>query len=352
MTLALLFGVPIFMASYALMPLLLAAQSPEVINAARWYLLMIPIYALVLTPLNSLRGRSDLVVWNLLKLALPLGWLAVLILASVLGNVTPESVTRNYLLVLGLLFFPVFAIVRRRIPGPLRPDYRLWRPMTKYGLPTAAGVVPYVLNLRLDQLLMAALLAPRFLGLYAVAVAWAAAMAPLMRAIGSVVFPHVASRSSAQDQANTLAQGARLGTMLAIGIGLPLFAITPFAIPLLFGAAFAASIPCALILVVAEVVADVNDILREGVRGLGKTKVVVASEFFGLAVAAVGLFLLLPSLDIIGAAVASLLGYSAGAAFMIAQIHRTTGLSFRALLWPRLEDFDLMRRRVLGIVKK
>ncbi|MFL5800559.1 MAG: oligosaccharide flippase family protein [Roseiflexaceae bacterium] len=350
--LALVAAVPFLAAGYLLMPLLLAAQSPEVITAARWYLLLIPLYALVLTPLNALRGRSDLVAWNILKLVPPLGWFVVLAWASLLGGATPQAITGHYLIVFGLLFFPVFAVVRRRVPGSLRPDYRLWGPMLKYGLPTATAVVPYVLNLRLDQLLMAALIAPRLLGLYAVAVAWAAAMSPLLRAIGAVTFPRVASGSSVQDQASMLAQGARLGTLVALCAGFLLFIITPFAIPLLFGAAFAAAVPCALILVVAEVMADLDDILREGVRGLGKAKVVIGSEIFGLLVAAIALWLFLPPFEIVGAAIASLLGYTAAASFLTFQICRTTGYSLAALLWPRRADLELVRQHLFAMAGK
>jgi len=351
-TLALLAAGPFFAVGYLLMPLLLAAQSREVITAARSYLLLIPLYALVLTPLNCLRGRSDLVVWNVLKLTLSLGWLLVLITASIYDTVTPQWITNNYLIVFALLFFPVFAVVRQRVPGPIRPDWHLWRPMLKYGLPTATAVVPYVLNLRLDQLLMAALLEPRLLGLYAVAVAWAAAMTPLLRAVGAVTFPLVASQESIHDQVRMLAQGARLGGFIAVNAGLILFAITPVAVPMLFGASFAPAVPSALILVVAEVMADLNDILREGMRGLGKTKIVIGSEICGLLVAAVALWIFLPPLNIIGAALASLLGYSASAIFLAVQITHTTGLSFASLLCPRRADLNLVWQRVLAIVRK
>lgn len=351
-TLALLTALPFLIAGYLLMPVLLAAQTPQVIAAARWYLLLIPLYALVLTPLNGLRGRGDLVAWNILKLAPSIGWFVVLLAAGFFGNVTPQLITHDYLIVFGLLFFLVLAVVRRRITGSMRPDYRLWRPMLRYGLPTVAGVVPYVLNLRLDQLLMAALLAPQLLGFYAVAVAWAAGMSPMLRAIGVVIFPMVASRADTREQANVLAQGSRLGVLLASSASLFFLTLTPFAVPLLFGRAFAPAVPSALILVVAEAAADLMDILREGMRGLGKTKAVMMSEIFGLSIAAVALWLLLPHLEIMGAALASLLGYTASAAFLTFQIHRTTGSSFATLLLPRRADLNLMLSRARMIMGK
>ncbi len=350
-TLALLSGLPIGAAACFLMPHLLAAQAPVVIEAARWYLLMIPLAAVEVMPLNALRGRRNLVVWNALRATPNVGWLVVLVAAPALGKATPEWLAGAFLAMLGLLLFPVLLVTRRHVPGPFAPDRRLWRPMLGYGLPSAGASVPQLFNLRLDQMLMAALLAPRLLGLYVVAVAWSGAAAPATSAIGAVIFPHVASKCSPSLQAETLGRATRLGSVVAAGLCGILLVLTPLAVPLLFGARFAAAIPAALVLVVAGAVLGLISILEEGSRGLGDTKAILWSELGGLAVTAVALVLLLHPLGIMGAAIASLLAYGAIAVSLVVHIRYRTGYPATSLLLPHAEDFALARRRILAIMR-
>src|SRR5262249_12188501 len=151
-------GLPFLVAGYLAMPLLLSAQSSTIIAGARWYLLIVPVYAMVGMPHGSLRGRGDFVFWNLLRIAPPAGWLAVLLLAWTMGRAQPKSLAGAYLCYLALLIIPVAWVLTRRLSGPFLPRSRQWRPMLRFGLPCVISTVPQVLNFRLDQMLMAGLL--------------------------------------------------------------------------------------------------------------------------------------------------------------------------------------------------
>jgi len=351
-TLALLVSLPVGLMAYFLMPVLLTVQPSHVIRAARWYLLLIPLMALVGMPFNALRGRSDFLVWNTLRVAPTIGWLIVLITAYSLGVATPQWLAGMYLVVLALLFVPIFVVTRHRVPGPFTLDYRLWIPMLSYGAPSAAGSVPQVFNLRLDQMLMAALVVPRQLGLYVVAVTWSAAAAPATSAFGTVIFPRVASQRFVCGRAETLGQTIRLGSFVAACLGGLLLILTPVGIPLLFGTRFAPAIPTALILTLAGAVLGLNMILEEGVRGLGDTRAILWSELAGLVVTIAALALLLRPLGIVGAAIASLLAYAIVCVSLVIQIRSKTGCSATSLLRPRRGDFVLVRQRLLAIVKR
>ena len=67
MVLGLLSSTILGLAGYTAMPLLLAAQSPSVVVAARWFLLLGPLCALVGMPLHPLQGRADFARWNALR---------------------------------------------------------------------------------------------------------------------------------------------------------------------------------------------------------------------------------------------------------------------------------------------
>jgi O-antigen/teichoic acid export membrane protein len=174
--------------------------------------------------------------------------------------------------------------------------------------------------------------------LYAVGVAWSAAIGPVLSGVGAVVFPVVASHRAAPDKLSVLARGARLAVVMAAACGLVLGVLAPVAIPMLFGSAFAPAIPAALILVLAAVVAEVGGVLREGARGLGETTAVLKSELFGLAAGLGTLAMLIGPLGIAGAALASLAGYAAGAAWLVRALRRATGCSTAVLLLPRIAD--------------
>ncbi len=349
MLLSLLSVIPFMAVSYLLMPILLAAQSADVIHAARWYLLLLPIFALVGMIPNLLRGRNDIVYWNVLRVMPGVAWFSLLVAAEVLHRHEPEWFAAAYLIVLTAMFFPFLAIARARVSGSFMPDSSAMRPMLKYGLLSSASAVPNFLNLRLDQLLMAALMAPLSLGLYATAVAWSGAINPLLSAVGSVLFPAVAAGSGRSQAVSRLQQGVRLGIIVAAGVTAILLLVTPFAFPLLFGASFAPAVPAALVLVLAAAVAGINMILEEGLRGLGDPKSVLIGEGVGLAFTATALALLLRRFGIMGAAVASIVGYSAITIALVIRVRRLTGIRI-ATLKPELTDVHLVsqRMRVLG----
>jgi len=325
----------LFMAmGYLLMPFVLAAQSPQTVEAARWYLLIIPLFSLTGMPQNSLRGQSDFTVWNLMRLVVPLGWVVLLLVASHRGQNDPAWLAFGYLVLSALFIIPAVGIVLSRTRGPFLPDKRQWRPMLGYGLPLALVSIPLLLNMRLDQMLMTALVMPRLLGLYAVAVAWGGAVSPLLSAVGIVLFPRVASQPSVAGSMSTLAKGFSLTMALGIVIGGLVLILTPIAVPLIFGVEFKAAVPPAMLLVLGGVVSSIKGTLGEGVRGLGESKVILLGEGLGLAVTAAGLILLLRPAEMIGAATASVLGYCVTTWVLIAQIRRRTGYTLKFLLWP------------------
>jgi len=224
--------------------------------------------------------------------------------------------------------------------------------MLGFGLPCVISTMPQTLNFRLDQMLMAGLLPARVLGLYVVAVAWSGATAPLLSALGAVLFPRVASQPNREQQARALAQGSRLAILASLVLAVAVIALTPRMVPFLFGTKFAAAIPAALVLVVAGAISAFNLVTEEGLKGLGCPSAVMWAEFGGLVVTAVSLWLMLRPLELMGAALASLFGYSAVAILLVASERSLTGYSLASLLCPTVDEVQTGWRRLqilLGI---
>ena len=112
----------------------------------------------------------------------------------------------------------------RTLAGSASPERTLVRPMLAYSAPTMAATIPRWLNLRLDQLIVIALLDARALGLYVVAVAWSGAARPLAEVVAHNAVPALAGAKDTWQRARLV---YRAGAMAAIGTSVLLLAVTP-----------------------------------------------------------------------------------------------------------------------------
>lgn len=203
-----------------------------------------------------------------------------------------------------------------------------------YGATTALVMVPYQLNLRLDQLLLSVLGDEHTLGLYAVATAWSSMLSVVGSGFSMVVLAQTAGAASSDDAiAATLFRKVRLAILLVAAAGLLAAAMAPWGLPLLYGSSFQDAVAPALILCVASIPLYTNIVLHDFTRGLGYPEVGVRPELVGLAVNLVMLFVLLPRFGPVGAAWACLLTYSIVTVLMIPGIMRKfPNLSVTALI--------------------
>ncbi len=307
--LTLLASLPVMVVGWLVLPVVLASQSDATVDLARAFLVFVPIYAIAIQPSQGLRGLGRFTWWNLLRLLPAVLWVGVAAAAILVDERNPTFVIYGFVAAWLITLVTTIAVAVPVLGRPFRVDVGTWGPMLRYGLPLLVASVPQWLNFRLDQLLLAAFVESRELGLYVVAVAWAGLVTPLVNAIGVVLFPRLAAEHEAEVQHRMLFRVVRI-TMVVVGaLVLILLVLTPVAIPLFFGQAFTDAIPVAVILVVASGALALNFVLEEGFRGLGRPTEVLRAEVGGLIGTAVVLAALLPAFGIVGAAIASLAGY-------------------------------------------
>jgi O-antigen/teichoic acid export membrane protein len=316
------------------LPFVLRAQQAQVVSAARVFLVIGGIYALVGIPHGSLRGARSFTAWNLFRVAPVLAWLGMLLAFWFFGHPNAIPLSRWYLVGTLGCGLPFLVVVNRKLQGPLRPEPRLAPEMLRFGLPSAVTSIPLTINLQLDQLLIIAFLPARSLGLYVVAVSWSGGVAPLLSALGTVLFPNVSAERDADRQGNLLATALQGGALVAIVISAPFLLFAPFGLPLVFGSSFAPSIPSALVLVPAGAILAWARIAEAGLQGLGRPTAVLIAEGVAAVVTVAALPALLHAFGIFGAAVASLLGYSTAAIYTAAAISHWTHQSVRSLVVP------------------
>ena len=309
---------------WGLMPWLLRAQSGEVIDAAQVFLVvMLLAFSLIGMPHQVLRAVGAWRAWNLFRILPHLGWLMALLGVLVFSSwATPVALSRLYLGAHVVLIFPMAFLIWRYIRRPLEMQASLFRPILNYGLPSMLTILPQAMNLRLDQLLIAMLFEPRLLGLYVVAVAWGGAIAPIINAVGPVLFPRLSKVADRTQQRILVSSVVRVTSLVILILTVLLLVLTPFMVPFLFGSAYRDAVPAAQILVVAGAFGNLNLTLEDGLRGLGRPRKVLTAEVIGMVVTAVLLWLLLPVLNILGAALASVVAYAAITLCLVYAIRR------------------------------
>lgn len=339
---------------WLLMPTLLAAQDASVVTGARCYLLQVPVAAVIGLVIGPLRGIGDVRAWNVLRSVPTLIWLATLITFVLRGGGRPEPATVAISFVAArACFAPVAALfVRHRLGQALRPDASLAPALIRFGLPSALATLPTTLNVRLDQLLIAAFLPAGDLGLYAVAVSWSTLSSPVMAAFGNVLFPRVAEHRDHNAGAALAARGVRTAIILSVVLTTAALLLTPFGLPLLFGHRFDVAVPTALVLTVAGAAFGVTSVQQEVLRGLGRPTAVLWSQLAGLGVTLAGLAATVPSGGLAWIALASVAGYATSALALLVNLVRVTGLPPTAFVLPRADDLHAMRAAVQQLVRR
>ena len=342
-------SIPFVIAGYFILPYVLRAQTPAIIQVARGYLWLIPIMASIGMMPNVLRGRNDLGYWNLLRCLPSVVWFLALVIGAVVFTPSPRMLAYGYLIGFSTLLLPYAWVINRRVPGPYNFSIGFIRPLLMYGLPLMLSIFPYTLNLRLDQMLMTGLFTPNILGFYAVAVAWSSAMTPLVSALPAVMLPQIAGTLDPRDQIRQLAQLVRIGSLFAVLICIFVMVITPLVLPLLFGADYRPAVFAAMILTLAGGIFGINALLESSAQSLGKPKFILIAELIGLAVTVLLLWLLLRQYQTVGAAIASLASYSTAFIVMIVLIIRSTNLHIRDLFIINQIDLQLIRNKILSL---
>jgi O-antigen/teichoic acid export membrane protein len=172
------------------------------------------------------------------------------------------------------------------------------------------GTVSGLANSSLDQVLLAALLPSRDLGLYVAAVGAAGVAQVFSLAVQTVSTPSIARRGSREERAYVLRSVFRRYWIFSLPVAVALAAILPFGIPIIFGAEFKDAIWAGEILLVGSLLIGARDVLSGGANALGDPWLGSKAQLWAMAATVILLCALLPMLGIIGAAIASSSGYA------------------------------------------
>ena len=265
----------------------------------------------------SLQAHSNR-QWNLVRLSQPVLGLAIVIVLWRLRLLSLHAVL--YTLAVTMTIQLGYAYYHCRhcglAPGRIRAD--LVRPLMTYGLSQFAAVTPASVNLLLDQLVLSQLVPASDLGRYSIAASITLVPVPLVSAIGNVAFPRLAAQRTVTAQGQWLQRAAVLSSAgMAVAILAPVVVSSYWVIPLVFGPAYRGAVPLLWILAPGGVFMASSQVAGDLLRGRDRPGLVAVAQGLASVFTVVLLIVLLPSMGVAAAAIASTVAYGVTLAVMI-----------------------------------
>lgn len=287
----------------------------------------------------------------------------VALLSALLAASGFASAIAVYLLGLGVSGLLLLNLVSVAILGGiffrLAQRYRILRyvPMTKedvralrgrllrFGLRGHAGTLFQGLNSRLDVLLVAAWLSPSELGVYSVAVTSAETLLLVPTFIGSIIFQRAASLLPEESKRFTGVATRLTAAFLMLMMIIWVLLADPI-ITVLFGEAFLRAIHPLLVLLPGIWLLGLwrnitNDLVGRGhpeAKTISAGLALMTSVFVGL--------LLIPRLELLGAALMSAISYAVAFLVILVIYSRNTQVRWRDVFLVRSSDFVTLRQSV------
>jgi O-antigen/teichoic acid export membrane protein len=326
-----------------IVPRVLSHYGQTAVYAGWLYLAWIPANLLTLAAVAVLQGKLELLAFNKLRFTVVVGTALGIVVLYAAGQVSVVSVVLITLAAnLLTLAAAATALALRGWLG-YKPDPKLIRPMIIFGLKSHTGAVAGLVNARADQAIISLFLAPAYLGLYSVAVTVASVVGLLASPLAIVAFPAVASAQSESDMQDKFARFVRATFVLSTLVASASFVAIPTLIKLFFGPAFLPAAGVTQILLFGTVVLTTGRVMGEGLKGFNHPLVPGIAEILAAGVTLVALAALLPSLGLMGAALASVLAYLTSLSYMLWFSNRRLGISLLKLLVPSRSDLSWAR---------
>jgi O-antigen/teichoic acid export membrane protein len=218
-----------------------------------------------------------------------------------------------------------------------RPRWGVLRDQIRYGAQGQIANLAQLFNYRLDQFLVAAFVSRAGVGHYTVAVGLGESVWWLSSSVALVLMPRLTEMS--RDEANEVAPLACRDTLLAsIAAAILLVIVSPWAIDILFGDDFSPARTPLILLMPGIVAASATRVLGSYLFSQGRIIYNTYATFIALGITIALDFVLIPTLEVEGAAIASSVAYVASLIATLYWYNRVSGSSVADALVFRPSD--------------
>jgi O-antigen/teichoic acid export membrane protein len=302
-----------------------ASMAPQYVRGLRFAAFVVP-FTLVSTHCAAvLQGLRRTGPWNTSRVIAAAAYPAALLSAIVSRSRDIDDVLFRIVIATACAAALVVAGVACMVTRPGRVAMTTWGQVLSYGIRVSWGNIAWLVNARLDQLVLGLMMPFAALGNYAVAASMATSLMPIPAAFASTTFARVPAMVAAERR-HAIGSAAWRAVALTGLAAVLLAGASPWLVPFVFGQAFSAAVIPAVLLLGGTVVLGLNYVLSDALRGLNRPARVAAIETAAVVVTGGLLWWLVPRFGILGAAVASVLSYLAIAIALIAEVRRATHL--------------------------
>ena len=293
--------------------------------------LLLPTYGAAQMLRGAAQGRQAWRTWMSVQILAPLTWTLCVIALYVDDALSVSRAAIAFLVTAQLSLIPLLPLVRESLPWSF--SLAEARRALGFGLRQSISDLVRLGNLRLDQVLMAALISSTQLGLYSVAVTAASVSYVFTNALTTVLYPRVAGGNRA------FAARVVRATLAAMVVACTAVAILlPKAIDVVFGDAFKGSVTMGWILLAASIFVALTTALGSTLAADGDPGGVALIEGAVLACSIPVLVAVLPGGGGIAAAWVSLATYVITTGLLLRRLTRRFQTSPLDYLIPRAED--------------
>ncbi len=296
--------------------------------------------SLLLSSLAALQRWRGVVATNAIPFVVP--FVAIVVL-DVFGHLTVGTAAAATIAGSLLSLAPGVWLLTKAPRPVFRPS--IARNGISFGLKSWVGGLALIANLRLDQFLMITAVAPRVLGLYAVATT----ISGVSTIAAGALTPPLMSRIAAGER-HLLPQAVRIIFAATAGLNVLLALATPMLLSVLFGPAFRAAAPMAFVLLAANVPQAGATVLSSALQADGAPLIPSVAEGLALVITVAGLAVLLGPLGGVGAAIVSFAAYATSFLFQLVMARRRTRVRLREFLVPSGADVRWARALLADVM--
>lgn len=212
-----------------------------------------------------------------------------------------------------------------------------------YASPCYLANLAQFLNYRLDVFIVSFFAGIEAVGLYILAVTLSQFIWLVSKSAARVLLPRIAALQEAvSENALVTVQAARMTLWTCAALALFLAVFANRVVPWAYGADFRGSITPLLLLLPGAAALSIVNVLAAYIGGIGKPRLNLLVSLAALSVTVSLDLLLIPYLNIAGAAIARSASYSVSAVLTIWLFMRESGMPLRNVLVPTLGDTRLL----------
>jgi len=295
------------------------------------------------------RAKNDFRNFNVVEVLQPGSFFVLFVLCAVIvptrlfGASIAVFLVSNMIAGLGAVL-----LMRRCVQFGFRWDPAIVKGTLRFGIQQNAAIFLDLLNYRFDMLLVNYFLDPAHVGFYSISLVIPEKLWNIPNVLSSVLHPRVANAGDENDANRETARVSRI-TVLIIGAScVAILLLGRLAIRLLFSDRFLPAVMPMFILLPGILTISVAKVLTSALVARGYPR---ANLWAGLAAVASNVacnVVLIPRMQINGAALASTVSYTLYAVVIVSYFMRVSGVTFGSLVVPTAGDARYLAHAVGG----